>query len=382
MSASNGPEAISRGRTGFPLLSDAYFELSHRPTGNVPALDFFRTIAVVLVFAGHAFGALAMPAWTKYLLISHYGWTGVDLFFVLSGFLIGSQLWSELKRTNTVDVGKFFLMRGFRIWPLYYAFAAYIFVRAFFTGQPLPGFWTDLLYLSNYNHTYIGGSWSLSSEEQFYLFLPAILFLGVKLLPARYLLVLPILWLLALPLSRAYSSMDQQGIYYAFHTHSDGLPAGVILAWIRVFRPQWLSSLGFFRNLLEPVLIVATCGFLYRWNQVWFNFTALGGIYTAAILFALRQTSSSSPATPWLQWRIWYWISRLSYGIYLNHFGLLHHLQEPLRNWAGDSLVAKVAALLLLWSTTMAIAFITYAIIELPFLRMRNRWHHSSKAAS
>ena len=101
-----------------------------------------------------------------------WGWTGVDLFFVLSGLLIGTQLWRELDRTGDIRVGRFLLRRGLRIWPLYTSLVVSIFGEVVFLGRDGSGLWSDAAYLSNYFHCQIGGSWSLSTEEQFYILAP------------------------------------------------------------------------------------------------------------------------------------------------------------------------------------------------------------------
>ena len=98
------------------------------PPGTFPSLDAFRTAAIVLVIGNHlAVGGSELapsPVWGFTLF--RYGWTGVDLFFVLSGFLIGRQLQRELQRTDSVRVPRFLLRRGLRIWPLYVAWVAFL----------------------------------------------------------------------------------------------------------------------------------------------------------------------------------------------------------------------------------------------------------------
>src|SRR5262249_4481493 len=98
------------------------------PPGTFPSLDALRTAAIVLVIGNHlAVGGAELapsPAWNFTLF--RYGWTGVDLFFVLSGFLIGRQLQRELQRTDSVKVPRFLLRRGLRIWPLYFAWVAFL----------------------------------------------------------------------------------------------------------------------------------------------------------------------------------------------------------------------------------------------------------------
>src|SRR6476660_4237917 len=106
----------------FSFAGDALLDLRNPPANQNPALDALRTLAILMVIAGH-FPEVGKAQFPKYahLLDSPvfaFGWTGVDLFFVLSGLLIGRQLWKEHQRTGTVNVFRFIARRGFRIWPL------------------------------------------------------------------------------------------------------------------------------------------------------------------------------------------------------------------------------------------------------------------------
>ena len=78
----------------------AVHDLRIRPRGNVPALDVLRSLAILLVFTAHYGAAFQAVPRVQALPIFNWGWTGVDLFFVLSGFLIGGQLWKEVSRTQ------------------------------------------------------------------------------------------------------------------------------------------------------------------------------------------------------------------------------------------------------------------------------------------
>jgi peptidoglycan/LPS O-acetylase OafA/YrhL len=108
------------------------------------------------------------------------GWLGVDLFFVLSGYLIGKQLWRELQKTGTIRFTRFVLRRGLRIWPLYFAMIGVCLLLRISQGREIGHWWSDAFCVSNYvGGAYVPGGWSLSTEEQFYLLAPLfILLLG------------------------------------------------------------------------------------------------------------------------------------------------------------------------------------------------------------
>src|SRR5262249_2500345 len=192
------------------------------PPGTFPSLDALRTAAIVLVIGNHlaVAGSHLAPSSAWGFTLFRYGWTGVDLFFVLSGFLIGRQLQRELQRRDSVNVPRFLLRRGLRIWPLYFAWVAFL-------ALPLGkwrGSWPDLTFLSNYFQGQVSGGWSLSTEEQFYLIVPLLL-LGVqRLFGPKGQAWVPLLLLAMMPLVRAVS-MAATGerqltwMYGPIHTH-------------------------------------------------------------------------------------------------------------------------------------------------------------------
>jgi peptidoglycan/LPS O-acetylase OafA/YrhL len=107
-------------------------ELRNPPKGQVPALDAMHTCAVALVIAAHGSKAFLENGGSanvfSNLPMVRGGWIGVDRFFVLSGYFIGKQLWRELQKTGTISFRRFMLCRGFRIWPLYYFFLAFVLI--------------------------------------------------------------------------------------------------------------------------------------------------------------------------------------------------------------------------------------------------------------
>ena len=127
-------------------LAEGWRALVHPAPDNNAALDGARSLAVILVIASHVayqwqvalpdISALRSPFY-------YFGWSGVDLFFVLSGLLIGGQIWKELERTKQLNFKRFFLKRAFRIWPLYFAFLAFLTA----IRGPYSPTWSDWLLL-------------------------------------------------------------------------------------------------------------------------------------------------------------------------------------------------------------------------------------------
>ena len=143
-------------------------------------LDILRGIAILLVLGRHPVlapeqsGSLhaVATAWHR------FGWTGVDLFFVLSGFLVGGLIFQELRARGVLDVGRFLIRRGFKIWPSYYLFLAVFAALRLLTDGRGADSWDllpNLLNIQNYFGSPRVHTWSLAVEEHFYLVLPLVL---------------------------------------------------------------------------------------------------------------------------------------------------------------------------------------------------------------
>jgi peptidoglycan/LPS O-acetylase OafA/YrhL len=364
-------------------------DLAAPASGNVPGLDLLRSLAILLVVAGHYYGVFATardePLAIGRFPIIYFGWTGVDLFFVLSGYLIGRQLWRELVRRNTIDVPVFLLRRGLRIWPFYFAFVAWTYLRTSRHASAfLPhtlAFLPDTFFLSNYLPGSISGGWSLSTEEQFYIFVPLLLLSVNALIRVRHQFLVLIGLLIALPLIRLWTlhgyppgiSQDEvrRLIQLPFHTHADGLLAGVLISWLSVVHPRFLASLPLARNLRAPIAL-AVAGLVLRgiYPRI-FSFSGLALIFAGLALFVLRDRSVF---TRFASRRAFYVTSRLSYGMYLNHFQVLPlcvplFAKTSLNAYLGFFVGFPIALL-----SSMTVAAITFLAIESPFLQLRDRW--------
>lgn len=351
---------------------------AHRDARNIPWLDFCRSMAILLVLGSHTMDFGLERLGLKYF---NWGWTGVDLFFVLSGFLIAKQLWTELASTRNIRIGRFLLKRGLRIWPLYYAMIGIVFLLDLVGHKSPKPLLSDFFCISDYFHNQVPGSWSLSIEEQFYLALPLVLIL-LKSLPPKALLAVPVGWLLALPLIRHVMTPyllragDADIVAHGFHMHTDGLAVGVILAWMAVFSKGWWRS-GRGRYGI-PIVCIAVGLLEHKFHSLTLSFSSLGLLYGGIVMAGLR-TKLPNRLTDWRGFHV---LSRLSYGSYLNNL-ILVHLLDPLTRpfvaaHAGSTLffVAWYAGFVLL---SNALALITYAYIEAPFLALRERWLASAQ---
>ncbi len=141
------------------------------------SIDVLRGIAVLLVLFRH-FHSTDYTIFIPYL--EKIGWLGVDLFFVLSGFLISTLLYNEIDKTGKLDFKRFFIRRGFKIYPSFYFFILFIVLYKIFSGKPLAlkEIFTELFFMQSYLNGLAVHTWSLGVEEHFYVFLP-LCFIGI-----------------------------------------------------------------------------------------------------------------------------------------------------------------------------------------------------------
>ena len=376
-------------------------ELRHPGRGQIASLDFLRSAAVLLVLGFH-FGDTYVDVGGRANLLSRfplvrYGWMGVDLFFILSGYFIGRQLWRELGKTGTVDFGRFVLRRGFRIWPLYYAVFVFVAVVLGRGDYSPAAWWADVAFLSNYrpDSSVVSGGWSLSVEEQFYLLAPLLLLLGSLFAAGVRSYRAWLVGIFALmPLVRAFVGWRLTGdfttplagddqmryLYMPIHTRADGLVMGLFLAHLDVadgdsYKRGFAGSIG-------PVVAAAGVFLVFRTlGRGVFNYTVYALLFGSITWFLLARRRVWLAV---LELRLFYVLSRLSFGMYLNHF----YLHEPMARFGLDRLpladsmtVAHHAASFALFVAASAgVALLTFALIESPFLRLRE-WVYAPRGA-
>ena len=220
-----------------------------------PGLDLLRALAIIVVVVYHAalFG-FKLPG-----RVDRFGWIGVDLFFVLSGYLIGGQLLAPLARDQRIKLGQFFTRRALRIMPAYFVVLAIYFLLPAWReypemSQPLWKFLLSVQNIALHGGTAFSHAWSLAVEDQFYLALPFLLLFLYR--RPRAAIIVPCLIVVGGIALRGFlaaqnPSVDggvsfrgfQAWIYYPTWTRLDPLVFGVVLAAIERFRPNWWQRL-------------------------------------------------------------------------------------------------------------------------------------------
>lgn len=369
----------------------------HLPSGNTASkspklygLDHLRALAIVLVFLFHYRG-FAHPAWVND--VAGFGWTGVDLFFVLSGFLIAGQLFTQLKHTGRIALGDFFIKRFFRIIPPYLIVLTVYFSIPFFRErEALAPLWKFLTFTHNFGLDVIhrgtfSHAWSLCIEEQFYLTLPFLLLLTynrkrtpvLRVLFGLLLILVVVFRLLSWRVliapfaeSDAFALRWYKYLYYPTYTRLDGLLLGVGLAWL-MQHTVWIRN----RILLNGNLFFAA-GIPVLAAAWWIcrepaSFQAsIWGFLLVAIGFACWVAAAASPVSFLYKKRSWFTaqLASLSFTIYLSHKGVVHMTQVLLKNTgiAPDSnIVLLIAA-----ANCILVALLFRYLVEQPGLRIRN----------
>jgi peptidoglycan/LPS O-acetylase OafA/YrhL len=222
-------------------------------------LDALRGIAILMVLGRHAGLAVDyLHATNRFTFCTmRVGWAGVDLFFVLSGFLISGLLFSDYQKWGRIHLKRFYIRRGFKIWPAFYALiAAGLLIDIVMPGHHLTtkGLLPELTFFQDYFFGIWGITWSLAVEEHFYICLPLLLLFMIWRNPQKPFTSLP--WVFAgiaafCLACRFWVGWSQDGNinYYqcVFPTHlrMDGLMFGVLIAYFKRFQPRvfdWMAT--------------------------------------------------------------------------------------------------------------------------------------------
>lgn len=354
-------------------------------------LDHLRALAILLVFFFHYFILSGgEPKWLPDY--ARFGWTGVDLFFVLSGFLISSQLFLKIRQEEKISYKEFFLKRFFRIIPAYLVVVGiYFIVPIFREKESLPSIWKFLTFTQNFGTNLkdfgtFSHAWSLCVEEHFYFFLPIILILlqSKNLFKKSYWLLL-ILFFLGFAV-RIYSwnnfyipkINDENSwlywykyIYYPTYNRLDGLLVGVSIAGIYQFLPNLWNRIAGFGNLnIILSLIILTCAYFLCYEQQTF-YASIFGFTLIAIGYGFLVIGAISPKSFLFKWKskTTTFIAKLSFALYLTHKGIIHITQKLLENTKTESNII----LLICIGACIIGAYLLNLIIEKPFMKLRNR---------
>ncbi|NUP07120.1 MAG: acyltransferase [Polyangiaceae bacterium] len=359
-------------------------------------LDVLRALAIGLVLLRHApFAPSDAGALHPIASFLHaFGWTGVDLFFVLSGFLVGGLIFAELKSRGALDRRRFLVRRAFKIWPPYVVYLVFVFVALTLTeaggirsavDRMLPNF----VHLQNYFGRVRRHTWSLAVEEHFYLLLPFVVGAlaargarGVRSVPIIA-AVLVVGCTLARVLTRLFVEPFALEVHcWPTHLRIDGLFVGVALAYAKVFIPHVLEAL---RPHSTKLLLLGTASVLPM------GFLPLEGLFVptigltllylgyAAILIGVVYAPIEGSVARFFRTRVAKSLAAVglySYSIYLWHvdFAQIPVMKLLQRlHLAGPNAGIWLAGTLVMVALSIAAGVAAAKLIERPSLMLRDR---------
>lgn len=353
-------------------------------------LDHLRAFAISFVVLFH-YQFFGHPAWVR--KIAGFGWSGVDLFFVLSGFLISGQLFATIAGGRNISLGNFFVKRFFRIIPPFLAVVAvYAAIPAAHEWGHLSPIWRYLTFTLNFGldlrkYGTFSHAWSLCVEEQFYLALPLMFLLFNHFKAGKKAVFLLIALFVAGFFIRLWSwdhfispvlDTDDFGlswnkyVYYPTYNRLDSLLAGVSIAGLYTFYPGVKNLANKYANLLLPLglLLLVISGFVCKGYSTYA--TSIWGFPLIALSYGLIVAAVVCPSCPLYRLKsgVTAQLAALSYSIYLSHKIVIHVTQNLLSNAGIDKNSGLTMVICII--TVVAAALLMRYIIEKPALKLRN----------
>ncbi|MES2127290.1 MAG: acyltransferase [Pseudomonadota bacterium] len=362
----------------------------HTHSERIHGLDTLRACAIVLVVLHHY--VLFVSGAPTFGWVGEIGWVGVDLFFALSGYLIGNQIFAALRSAAGLSLPRFYARRFLRTLPAYYVVLALYFLWPDFrAGATLPPLWKFLTFTQNINlnpGTAFSHAWSLCIEEQFYVLLPACAlaiaalrrslwwtWVGVGLAFGAGMAMRAWVW-------DEYVGGDLHGrthyyqfIYYSSLCRFDELMAGVALALLKNFHGRAWGRLTRRGNVMlgAGLLVCSLAFYLFLLDRLGFMLTVFG-YPLLALGFGLLMVAALSEGSLLAATAV-PGAGRLAlyaYAIYLTHKQACILANAALQARGVDPGQGVAIAIMLALSLVSGMAL--YHLVEQPFMALRARW--------
>lgn len=403
------------------------------PSSRYPALDGIRALSIISVVIYHSYLFIstqmneeAFRAFTHnipdYLIWITRGDLGVDIFFVLSGFLIGNLLLREYVQYKKINFKRFYIRRLLRLYPAYLFVILIAAIGLYITSaNKLAYLWADVFYVSNFlsmENMALIWSWSLSVEEQFYLITPVLIVFGFRFVKN------PLYWMIGLYLFsfviRYLALMNNPGIlitdpfyisfptldafdktyfetmYINLYTRYGALIVGVLASYLHVYHAEKV------RSILQCSVVRNNCLFLAAVISIWLlvgirvysesgilttNETLLTLYHVAnrnifslciglIILCLLYPAGLVKNAEKLLSLRFWFPIAQLSYSIYMTHLLFVGACGMLLLKLISIDDILPIHILMIALASLLSCAVLAsflFVLIEKPFLKLRSQ---------
>ncbi len=361
-------------------------------------LDTLRAIAIVIVLIYHY--KVVVSREDIFGFMSQLGWTGVDLFFVLSGYLIGNQILSAFAKEQEFSLKLFYIRRFLRTLPNYYfVLALYFIFPVALSGTATAPLWSFLTFTQNLDlragETFTH-SWSLCIEEQFYVIFPLIALLIAytkrSILLGWIAIIGAMFFAISLRTLRAVNLYEidegaipvqsfMEQIYYFSLTRFDELLPGVAIALLKNFHPGTFTKILRRGNLLLILGVISVSAMFYVYyhypygTSVWV--TSLG-YSLLSISFAILVLAALSPNSVLHRIRIpgAASLALWSYAIYLIHKPLFQVLKAPLTEYGID--INGGLGVAIIMAVSIFCGWALYFFVETPFMKLRARLYPSN----
>lgn len=362
-----------------------------------PSLDGLRFFGFLLVFLHHVYQTTYSDNQFANFFLTIFrtnGWVGVDLFLILSGFLVTTLLLKEKLHHGSFSVKNFHIRRILRIWPLYYlALILGFFVVPFITGQlnnlyyqeqiKNEFFW-NFLFLGNW-YTVINDYsvfrnisllWTISLEQQFYFFWPFVLLTVKRFRTAVFYCVFLIAFAIILRwVLFQFQNIQHPDIYVNIFARFDTLAYGALLGVINLYHPDWKKFLKPFLNFPFQLIVISSFFvFLYFTGEeasyfvrhsIW-GYIVVGLFMLYSIVSALDTHSFFARI---LENKVLVWLGKIGYGLYVFHIiGL-----ELSRFLIGKTVFAFLEPIVAL-GITIFISWLSYKFFEVKFLKLKSKF--------
>lgn len=345
------------------------------------SLDGIRALAIIMVLLFHTQYSASM------VLLSG-GFIGVELFFVLSGYLITKLLLMEYDNAGTINVKNFYMRRALRLFPalwlMLFCSVIYVIVSPSddYSNQVSDGIIATLLYYSNWSTIYLDNrfyflnhTWSLAIEEQFYVVWPLFLLLSLKFAQARELVKIVALFIILSVILQAYFYY-KTGYFLRSYAGTDTRASGILLGCMLALILRSNYNLAFLKQkegiticgwIALTILIVTSMVAKYDSRWMYYGQGTIVSLSSAGLIAAV-ETNRGSSLSGFLALSPIQFIGKISYGLYLWHFPVfvLFH-QKQLSIGIIDSNLAS-------WFTTFTVAIFSYYLIERNFLKFKSNY--------
>jgi peptidoglycan/LPS O-acetylase OafA/YrhL len=349
-----------------------------------PELDGLRFFAFLLVFVHHTSLFSHFPVLS---ILNTNGWIGVDIFFALSAFLFTKLLTTEYEKTGSISFRKFYMRRIFRIWPIYYLFVGFSIAVYFFLHDGIISseIWARMVGLLTFTDNIMAVSsgyspiqstqhlWTIGYEEQFYIFIPIIIYLMVRATSKIKLFSVFMVFILFNGIRVIFISRDapHPAIWVLPITHFEAIVMGIIIGFggmdfiVKWIKPWIIGIIGIFFFTLLIILPEPSD------NSYWLILTYSSiGISTSLILLSVLNSITLKKV---LSHEILVFLGKRSYGLYVYHVfsvSLVRSILPPVSNVLLKDLVLFMCSLAL----TILVSIISYTIIEKPFLQLKKKF--------